>query len=204
MSKLTLVVSNPIPVQEACCPSHPITSKEGFTAKVRNRGSCLYEVATQDPFHRLACNLILEVEEACEEKAGGVICHFPTIADGPLEDFVEENELLYGIIMVQFHMKILQQLLLFCTNHYASRLIIYTDDEQAEELGIYEDFLVHQGQTLTTQGEKTEMVIPVNQETCAAWLDFMAETTVKLGQELWREQRSNPIIRNYLKSYALS
>jgi hypothetical protein len=157
-------------------------------------------MAIQDSSHGLECNLILEIEGACEAESGTVICHFPAIADEQLKKFVEEDETLYGMIMVQFQMKVLEQLLLFCANHYASRLIIYTDDEQAEELGIYEDFLVHQDQTLTAQGEKTEMVISVNREIFAAWRDFMAEATIKFAQGLWREQRSNPVIRNYLKS----
>lgn len=200
MSKLKLVVSNRMPVKEADSPSQPVTSKAGFAAEVRNRGPYLYEMAIQDPSHGLECNLILEIEEACEAESGTVICHFPIIAGEQLKDLVEEDETLYGMIMVQFQMKVLEQLLLFCANHYASRLIIYTDDEQAEELGIYEDFLVHQDQTLTAQGEKTEMLIPVNPEIFAAWLNFMTEATIKFGQELWREQRSNSVIRNYLKS----
>lgn len=204
MSKLKLVVSNQVSVQKTCSPSQPITSTAGFTTEVRNRGPYLYEMVLQDSSHCLQCNLTLEVEEACEIEPGTVICHFPTIVDEQLKDFVEEDEILYGMIMVQFHMKVLEQLFLFCTNHYASRLTIYTDDDQADELGIYEDFLSHQDQTLTVQGEKTEMVIPVNQESYDAWIGFMTETSVKFGQELWREQRSNPVIRSYLKSHALS
>jgi hypothetical protein len=201
MAELKLVVSNPPLTQNAQSPLQSKTPKTEFTVEVKNRGPYLYEMAIYEPSHYLECTLTIEIEESRDGlKPGQVICHFATIEDESLRDFVEEDETLYGMIMVQFQMKVLEQLLLFCGKHYVSQLILYTDDRQAEQLGVYEAFLIDQNQPLSMRGEKTEMVIPVNPKIFADWLNFMAQTTVKFMQELWREQPSNPIIRDYLKS----
>ena len=206
--KLKLVVSNPTPVLVQEKLPHSIRNSNtpsAFTAKVRLRGPWLYEMVIQDPAFYLRSNITLEVEEAQNElEPGKVICHFPVIEDGQLKDFVEEDEILYSTVMVQFQMKIMEQLLLFCGDYSVSQLVIYTDDAQAGELGIYDDFLVSQDQTITSQGEKTKMVIPTDTETFDDWIDFMEEANLKLVQGLWCEQRYNPVIRAYLKSCSSS
>lgn len=175
--------------------------RASFSAEVHVKGPYLYEMILQDPPHYLACDLILEIEEnnqGYEERT--VICHFPTLSNEELSDFVEGDEALRDMIMVQFQMKILEQLLLFCASHYASTLVIFADDAQADDLGVYHDFLTYEDQTLTSKDEKTEMVIPADRETFYAWIDFMDDINRKFQQSLWRDQRSNPTIRQYLKS----
>jgi hypothetical protein len=208
-AKLKLVVSNPSPLpvhQEKL--SRNIRNSEAasaFTAEVQLRGPWLYEMQIRDPSYYLKCNLSLEVEEAQNEfEPGKVICHFPVIKEGQLRAFVEEDEVLYSTLMVQFQMKVMEQLLLFCGDYSVSQLVIYTDDAQAGELGIYDDFLVYQDQTITSQGEKTKMVIPTDTETFDDWIDFMEEANLRLVQGLWNEQKYNPVIRAYLKSCSSS
>ena len=196
---LKLVVSNPAPVQAASDASQAIPSSARFSVKVRSRGHNLYEIKIQDPFHDLGCDLILEIEK--EEGETAVVCHFPTILNES-NKFLDEDETLYGIIAVQFQMNALEQLFLFCANHNASQLTIYMDDDQAEGFGIYQDFLIHCDETLTENGEKTEMIIPTDQETFNKWRSFMAKTSHGFEQDLWREQGLNPTIRRYLKSRA--
>lgn len=196
---LKLVVSNPGPVQAASDASQRIPSKAGFSAKVRSRGHNLYEMNIRDPFHDLGCDLILETEKSDGDTTA--VCHFSVFLDES-NKFLDEDETLYSVIVVQFQMKVLEQLFLFCANHKASQLIIYMDDAQAEGFGIYQDFLVYCAETLTENGEKTEMVIPTDQETFDKWRSFIAATNLKFEQDLWREQRFNPVIRRYLKSRA--
>jgi hypothetical protein len=196
--QLKLVVSNPAPVQETSLfPSMP--SNAGFTAEVRKRGFDLYEMNLQDPFHSLECELILDIEKNGNEMT--VVCHFPSILNES-HRLLDEDETLYGIIMVQFQMKVLEQLFMFCTNHNASRLSIYMDDDQAEGFGVYQDFLTHCDETLTENGEQTEMVISTDQKAFDKWRSFMTKTNLEFEQGLWREQRFNPAIRHYLKSRA--
>ncbi len=194
---LKLAISNHPPVQTAFYASQPIPSKTGFAAKVRGIGAQVYEMSIQDYFHGLECGLILEIEKSRGETV--TVCHFPVILNEP-NKFLDEDEGLYGTIILRFQMKVLEQLFMFCVNHDASRLTIYMDDVQAEGFEIYDDFLNHYDETLTENGEKTERVISTDQKTFDKWLAFMAETNLKLEQDLWREQRSNLAIRNYLES----
>lgn len=200
---LRLVVSNPdpLPVQEEPLPLFASPQKTEFTTAVRPKGINLYEMTVEEPSHYLTCDLLLEVEESRDGiEEGAVICHFPVIDDEHFNEFVGEDETLYGMLMVQFHMKVMEQLLLFCGNHAVERLVIFVDDTQADSLGIYQDFLVYEGQAPTLCGEKTEMHVLTHTEIYDHWIDFMEETTLKLEQGLWREQRFNPFIRAYLRS----
>ena len=194
---LKLVISNPALLPVASAPSQPALSRVEFSAKVRSKGYNLFEMNIQDPFHDLGCDLILEIEKSRGETTA--VCHFPAILNES-NKFLDEDETLYGIIVVQFQMKALEQLFLFCADHDASRLTIYMDDAQAEGFGIYHDFLSHYDETLTEKGEQTEMVIPTDRKAFDQWRAFMKKTSLAFEQDLWRGQRDNPAIRRYLKS----
>lgn len=200
-SHLSLVVSNSVPIQEGLAPSQRTPSKTGFSANVRSIGVHVYEMSIQDSFHELGCDLTLDIEEKMGKMVA--VCHFPDILNES-NRFLEEDEDLYGTIMLQFQMKVLEQLFIFCINHNAFQLTIYMDDAQTEGFRIYDDFLSHYDETLTEQSEKTEMVIPTDQETYDNWRAFIAETNLKFERDLWREQRINPAIRHYLKSRPLA
>jgi hypothetical protein len=197
---LKLVVSNPPPAQKISAPSLHIPSNAGFAVEVQKRGADLYEMNIRDPFHELGCDLILDIEESNGEST--VVCHFPLILN-EANRFLDEDETLYGTIMLRFQMRVLEQLFMFSINHNASQLTIYMDDAEAEGFGIYDDFLSHYDETLMENGEQTEMVIATDQETFDRWLGFMAEMNLRFEQDLWRGQRTNPAIRDYLKSRSL-
>lgn len=204
---LKLVVSNPKPLQKLSLSQEKGIDKcaaTSFMCEVHSKGPCLYEMVLKDPYYFLVCDLILEVEESRDRDEGKrVICHFPTLSGEELNDFVGSDATLYSAFMIQFQMKILEQLFLFCATHYASTLIIYADDSQAEALEVYNDFLSYKDETLTSKGEKAEMVIPADSETLAAWVEFMQVITTDFRQAFWRDQSSNPIIRQYLKDHPL-
>ena len=194
--RLKLVVSNPVPVQDTPASLQPASSNTGFTAEIRKKGYDLYEMNLQDPFHDFGCDLILEIEARDGDTT--VVCHFPTFLDDS-HKMLDEDETLYGIIMVQFQLRVLEELFMFCAVHDACQLIIYMDDSQAEGFGIYQNFLVHCDEALTERGEQTEMVIPTR-KAFAKWRNFIKKTNIELEQDLWREQRTNPVIRRYLMS----
>jgi hypothetical protein len=205
---LKLVVSNPAPVEEK--PFSPFIlarPMEGFSATVKtvcikDSPLILYEMMAKDPSHYLECELALEVEEGLDDdEEGKVICHFPPIDDALLNKLVMEDETLYSFILIQFQMKVMEQLLLFCSDQCASQLTIYMDDDQAEKFGIYESFLVRQDKIVTVNGEQqTEMVMPADQETFDVWVDFMDQTRQNFQQTLWKDKKINPVIPFYLKS----
>jgi len=194
-SHLKLIISNPDPVQEKTPQS--ALGNTGFMIGVRNIDPSAYEIKIQDPFHDLRCDLLLDIKKRRGKTA--VICYFPDIFDDS-NKFLEEDETLYGTIMVQFQLKILEQLFLFCSTHKAFQLIICMDDASAEGFEIYHHFLTQQSQNLMTDGEQIKMVFPVNAKALDGLRDFMKENTLQFEQGLWREQGSNPAIRHYLKS----
>ena len=144
----------------------------------------------------------LEIEESLYKgEPGTVVCHFPEISDEQLNAFIWEDETLYAIILIQFQMKLMKELLKFCKNHYVSRLVIYPDDAQADDFGIFQDFLIVEDLTSEGEDEPIKMVIPTTSETYDNWIDFMNEANLRFQQTLWRNQRKNPAIRQYLISH---
>ena len=196
-TNLKLVVSNPpfAPKSPASCQPTPLHTN--FAVEVQERGILVYEMSIKDPFHDLACDLILDIEVSSDKKV--VACHFPLILD-ETNKFLDEDETLYGTIMVKFQMRVLEQLFLFCNGHNASELNIHMDDEQAEGFGIYQEFLSDCDESLPENTAQAEIVISTDQKMFVKLCAFMEKTNFGLDQDLWREQRSNPAIRRYLKS----
>jgi hypothetical protein len=208
----------PIPSQNILpFPKGNATTRASFTAEIRETEDNVYIMTAQEPKHFLACNFTLEIQgNACEVKTKKtkaakeklklkeVICHFPSIADDQLKEMVWQDDTLYSLIMILFQIKVMQQLLSFCAAHHAANLVIFVDCDQADDLEIYGSFLVYREQATTPHEGKTEMVIAANPKTVGEWRDFMEITTLRLRQILWREQKTNPAIQHYLKSYGLS
>jgi len=198
--KLTLVVSNPAPAQEDACEEED-SSTEGFSIEIHDEGDQVYYMVAKDPSHRLGCVLKLEVIENLDDYGIGVVCHFPKISDKAFIKFVSWDDTLYVVLMLQFQMNLMEELLMFCGDHHASGLVVYVDDDQAKLLAIYESLIVHQDQVLLKDlGEKTVLVISSGCEAFDKWIDFMEDTTHGLHQTLWAEQRLNPVVRAYLKA----
>ena len=176
--------------------------RPSFRAEVHGKGANLYVMEAQDLAHFLVCELVLEIQEseATMKCSKDVICHFPKIADEQFRKFVWDDSTLYEILMGVFQMKIMEQLLAFCVTHHAANLVIFADDDQANELGIYRDFLSHQNPTVVPKGERSEMIIPADPKTFDAWLEFMEDMTVKFRQTLWKGQKTNPAIQHYLRT----
>lgn len=186
-------------------PSEDLSSLPPFSSEIRQRAPGLHAMVIQDPSHYLFCELILEVQKGRHESEYGiVICQFPKISDEKLKIYVNEDETLSGMIMIRFQMKIMEQLLIFCTHQRASNLIIYVDDDQAKTMGIYQDFVVSEDHVVTPVGEKTEMIVLTDPEIFDDWMQYMNQVTILFQQTLWQDQSGNPAIRRYLKSYEIS
>ncbi len=176
--------------------------RPSFRAEVHVKGNNLYVMEAQDLAHFLACELVLEIQESASnlKDSRDVICHFPKITDEQFRKFVWDDNTLYEILKGVFQMKIMEQLLAFCVTYHAANLVIFADDDQANELGIYRDFLSHRNQALASKSEKAEIIITAGSETFDAWLEFMEDITIKFRQTLWKGQKTNPAIQHYLKT----
>ena len=197
------------PFIEDILPATNKNTQPSFMAEIHQKGSSVYTMMAEDPAHFLACELILEIEggeggssESVSEASvsKNVVCHFPRIADERLKKLIWEDPTLYRILMRIFQMKIMEQLLLFCAYHQASKLVIFTDGTQSDEFAIYKDFLTFQGQVTPTKQENAGIIMPADQKTLESWADFMEGIMIQFRQTLWREQKRNPAIQYYLKS----
>jgi len=204
-SCLKLVVSNP-PIKQTIPPSYEDNANTGFSSNVRRRGPNLFSLFALDPSHCLECELTLETQEREDEnnpEPSEVICHFPNISDEKLNDYVWKDETLLGMILIQFQMKVIRQLLTFCANQHASNLVVYTDDARSESLGIYREFLFTEGYFIPETESNPEIIIPTNSQAIEKWDNYMNKVNIQLHQTLWREQSLNPAIRQYLKTHPL-
>lgn len=202
-SHLKLVVSNPPPLQEKK-PSQTINSTTGFTAEIRKEEHSPYTLIARDPFHRLECKIVLEIhdrEDDEEMEPRTVACYFPPIAGEELNKFIEEDETLYGMIMIQFQMKLLERILLFASGHDALSLLISVDYGcEGHALEVYRSLVIHEDKVPAITGTQAQMVIPTNQKTFDKLIDLMDHVNQDFRQMLWEDQRGNPAIREYLKS----
>lgn len=208
-SHLKLVVSNPPPVQKEK-PSQKVRRNTGFISEIRMRSPSQYILVASDPFHRLDCELVLELhdnEDEHELEARSIVCHFPDIIAEGLSDFVQQDETLYAMILIQFQIKLLELVLLFCSNHDTLNLIIYANDTfEGHALGIYENLVAYENKLPaiskipTATGTKTQMLIPTTRETFDKCIDLMHHVSENFRKALWEEKGANPCIRGYLKS----
>jgi len=175
-----------------------------FISNVWSQDPRSYLMVAQDHSHNLSCELILEVERD-QDKYGeeAVICHFPRIIDLQLKYLINHDDTLYEIIMVQFQMKILEQLFTFCASQCVSKLIIYTSGTQVDELEIYREFLIYMGQIPPSNDNQTEISIIADTQTFESWINFMNKVTSMFRQMLWQDHRMNATIRQYLKKHPL-
>lgn len=206
-SHLKLVVSNPSPVKKKkLVPT--LDPNRGFVTEIEEKGQARYIMAACDPFHRLDCEIILEIcddEDVLEIYDGEanprtVICHFPPIVDEELNEFIDGDETLCGMIMVQFQMKVLEQLLLFCSNQDASTLLVWVDDTcEGHALEAYQNLATYEDKIPAITGTKTQLVIPTTLETFDNLMDLIDDVHKNFRQMLWEDQSNNPVIREYLK-----
>ncbi|MCE3230247.1 MAG: hypothetical protein K0R52_175 [Alphaproteobacteria bacterium] len=113
---------------------------------------------------------------------------------------------LQGVVIFQFQLKILEQLLLFCGEKASVNLILTVNDanlDYLDYLDIYSRFITSAKKVTSAKEEQTESVIPTDVETYEEVVDFMNEVEKQFRKTLWREQTVNLAFREYLKGHAL-
>jgi hypothetical protein len=132
-----------------------------------------------------------------------IAANFPAIDLQGLNQIIHGNEYLQGMILIKFQLKILEQLLLFAENKDAGYLFLNFNEANLDYVEIYQRFIISQESILSARGEQIEIVMPTDVGTYDELIEFMDELEQDFQQNLWRAQKSDPIIRQYLKSQAL-
>jgi hypothetical protein len=105
--------------------------------------------------------------------------------------------------MIRFHLKILEQLLLFCQEREVINLTLTFEEANLDYMEVFRHFFIVEAQISTVRGEQTEVLIPANDETYDELIKFMDRLGHDFRQNLWRDQKINPAFRQYLKYLSL-
>jgi hypothetical protein len=131
-------------------------------------------------------------------------CNFPSIDVSRFNEKVGVDEYLQGILMVQFQLKILEHLFLFCEEKEAVNLILTFNETDLDYLEIYRGFFIFEEEVITARGMQTKIIIPTEAKTYDDVIDFIDDVDTDLRQTLWHGQKFNPVFRKYLINHSLS
>lgn len=218
---LKLIVNNSVPFFRGHASKQSITEVESSSISVktsplfdcREIGENLYTFRGLDIVHHLSLETTLEIKKALSySKTSNTDCSFksiiscqcPAIDTHRLDETINCDEYLLGMLLILFQLQFLEELLLLCENKDVSHLYLTFNYINADYLEIYRRFIVSEQQIITPEGEKTEVTISAGLETYDALIDFMYELNQDFCQTLWRYQKTNPAFRQYLKSHSLS
>jgi len=190
----------------------PVSLNDSFLVDFQEFSPNLYVFMAKDYTHELLCKMNLEVKEILplleeEGKGGGylapvVACSFPSLSLEKLNEKTGFDGYLQELLLGQFYLKILEQLLLFCEERSAVYLTLIMSDADLGYLKFYRRFLVSEEQVATSRGEETQIMVPTDVETYDNIVDFMDKINREFRCALWRGQSINPAFREYLKSNA--
>ena len=173
-----------------------------FGAKTRFTGLSSYTMIARDVSHFLSCVLTLEIQPSEDESEfGDVICHFPVISEEYLEAFLWEDELMINMVMIQFYLKILERLFVFCSNHNALRLVVHANAREAKKLSVYEKFAIHAEEIVSHHGRTKTLAFQVNTQTYDELVDAMAHVADDFRHLL---EDDDPVVQQYAKLSAFA
>jgi hypothetical protein len=195
-----------------CLTGKPFPTDNSFVFDFQSFSPNLSIFRSKNSVHELSCEMTLEVKEVFvsledEGEEGGyfapaVSCSFPAISLEKLNKKISFESYIQGILRRQFCLNILEQLLLFCHEKEAVKLVLNINDTELDHLEIYSRFFISEERIVTEQGERTQVIIPTDVHTYDEIIDFMDDLEKDFIKILWREQKTNPAFQEYLISHA--
>jgi len=186
--------------------------QNGLLVDFRKISPDLYDFAAMDPAHGFSIRMTLEQKETFtyfdeKDENGGfvpmVACDFSRIMTQRSLEKSFGDETLQSMSLARFQLKVLEQMLLFAENRDADHIMLTFSSDALEYREIYSPFATCEEETETKTGPGIEMLISTDVETYDELVDFMDSTERKFRQILWREQKTNPAFREYLKRHPL-
>jgi hypothetical protein len=187
--------------------------KHEFFANFQEISPNLFTFHAQDPLRSLSCSFPLDIQNVCLQEGlqyedhclvPMAVCNFPAIDGQILHEKVFGNEYLQGMVLVRFHLNILESLFLFCDAQGAEGLVLTVDDTALSVLDIFQPFLVSERQVTTEKENQVQVIISTNLEAYDELMDLIDKMDQDFRETLWRDQGQSPAIRAYLKKYAFS
>lgn len=184
----------------------PFSLNGSFLVDFQEFSPNLYVFRAKDCVHDLFCEMVLEVKESlvCQGKEDGylapvVACSLPDISLQRLNEKTGFDGCLQELLMFQFHLKILEQLFLFCEGQEAAKFILTLHGANLDYVEIYSRFCASEEQAVLSKGEEAQVVISTDIDTYDEIINFMGELEKDFRRTLWREQNANSTFRQYLK-----
>jgi len=185
---------------------------DSFISHFQELSPNLYIFRVKGYAHELSCEIPLEVTETFvslkeEGEEGGysvsaVFVSFPAMNLEKLNREISFDSYVQGTLVRQFQLNILEQLLLFCDEKEAAKLILTISDTEWDYLDIYSRFFASEEQIVTSKGTQTQVVIPTDRHTYDEIIDLMGKIEEDCRRILWCKQNTNSAFRKYLKSNA--
>jgi hypothetical protein len=179
---------------------------------IREISKNIFVFRAQDIENELGLEMYLELKQAyihdnqnhVEAPLEHIISgDFPYISIDKFDDLILCDEYLHGALMVIFQMSLLEQLLLFCEENKAAYIVLNFCERTFDYLNIFRRFSIFEKQINHPHSERIQITIPADAQTYDDVVDFIDEFKVDFCRVLWREQKRNFSLRQYLKSHSV-
>jgi hypothetical protein len=220
MMMLKLIIDNTHHAQERLsqqesCFYQIVTSPpepQAIATDIREISKNIFVFRAQDIENELRVEMYLELKQAYIHYNQNlsetplehtIVGDFPYISADELNESLLGDEYLHGALMIIFQMSLLEQLLLVCEEKGAEYILLNFCERTFDYLNIFRRFSISEKQINNSHGERIQITIPADTQIYDDIIDFMDEFKADFCRVLWREQKSNFSLRQYLKSHAV-
>ena len=167
----------------------------------------------KDPDLDLECNWILDIRPqlnqlACYPKfkrlgVPVLVGEFLSLNMGRLNQIAKGDEILHNVLLILYHLRMLEKLILFCQAKGARTLMFVFKENYCKYLEIYRPSIVYEKDVRTCKGTETHAAVAVSARTNDCIIENLYHLEQRFRQHLWRYQKNNPTFRQYLKNQSL-
>jgi hypothetical protein len=201
--------------QQVGTPSNQIAfQNKQFVSDYQPTSANLFSFYAQDGRYNLRCSMTLALQEVLASEFSEdmhdqhlipvLAGDFPSIG---IESVLEKsfgNEYIQAILTTRFYLQILESLFYFTEKVKANGLTLTFTDRNLDIAEAFQRFIIAENRIHSEKGHQTKIMILTDSLTYNNLMDTIDSINTNYRQTLWRKQWGNPMIREYLKSYALT
>lgn len=188
--------------------------KQQFLSNFHELSPNLFSFYAQDARYDLRCSFTLAIQDTliCDSHEQSdeeflipmAMSDWPILETQLLPEKAFGNEYIQEMLTTRFYLNMLESLLLFCQATNANGLALTVDDRNLDAIETYRNFIFHESRMSTPSGEKIKIMISADSDTYQELVAYIQKVNQDFRQTLWRNQWGNPVLRAYLKFFALS
>lgn len=196
--------------------------KEQFLSNFHEISPKLFSLYVQDLRHNLSCSFVLDkqdvlvIEDDLEDtisedenyfEQGQIlpmyVVDFPETDHNLLSHIGLGDSTLQEAVLTRFYLNLLESLFLFCEEQNIKGVILNISDSP-KLIETYQNFTHSEAEVTANFGKQTQIMISADVDQYDQLIDLIEKTDYEFCQLLWRHQKGNPTIRDYLKSHMLA